>query len=303
MAWQRGNNDLTAPIAALTVIGGLALIYIPGFSQAASIIGWISLTVVGLAVVGLAILGIFRLATPERNMRGMTRNMLTPPLRDPDPKPDEDELDPDPALTSEPIITTTELLQQIRSVDWFQFEKLIGLVYRKLGYDVTRRGGANPDGGIDLIIQKDGQSAAVRCKQWKASRVGVKPVREFLGALTDADIRHGKFITLSGYTNQAMQFAKRHDIEILTEVDLTQMLESTDVPFDPEALNLLHDTRKFCPKCEREMVIRIAEHGSNPGSKFWGCSGYPRCHFTMPMAEASPTPVEAAPRAEVHSFA
>ncbi len=303
MAWQSGNNDLTAPIAALTVIGGLALIYIPGFSQAASIIGWISLTVVGLAVVGLAILGIFRLATPERNMRGMTRNMLTPPLRDPDQKPDEDELEPEPALTSEPIITTTELLQQIRSVDWFQFEKLIGLVYRKLGYDVTRRGGANPDGGIDLIIQKDGQSAAVQCKQWKASRVGVKPVREFLGALTDADIRHGKFITLRGYTSQAMQFAKKNDIEIVTEAELTQMLESTDARFDPEVLNLLHDPRKFCPKCEREMVIRIAEHGSNPGSKFWGCSGYPRCHFTMPMAEASPTPVEAAPRAEVHSFA
>jgi len=303
MAWQRGNNDLTVPIAALTVIGGLALIYIPGFNQVASLIGWISLAIVGLAVGGLTILGIFRLATPERNMRGVTRNGFAPPLRGPDSKPDKDEPEREPALASEPIITTTELLQQIRSVDWFQFEKLIGLVYRKLGYEVTRRGGANPDGGIDLIIGKDGQSAAVQCKQWKAARVGVKPVREFLGALTDADIRHGKFITLSGYTNQAMQFAKRHDIEILTEAELTQMLESADVRFDPEVLDLLHDTRKYCPKCEREMVIRVAEHGPNPGSKFWGCSGYPRCHFTVPIAETRPTPVEAAPSAEVHSFA
>ena len=301
MAQGKRNNDLTAPTAALTGIGGLAFVLVPSIQQAAFVIGWVSLAIVGLAVVGLALLGIFRLATPERNMRGMTRNVITPPLRAPEQKPDEDELEP--ALTFKPIITTTELLQQTRSIDWFQFEKLIELVYRKLGYDVTRRGGANPDGGIDLIIQKDGQCAAVQCKQWKAWRVGVKPVREFLGALTDADLQQGKFITLCGYTNPAMQFAKRHDIEIVTEAELTEMLESTDARFDPEVLGLLHDTRKFCPKCEREMVIRIAENGPDPGAKFWGCSGYPRCHFTMPIAETNPIPVEAAPGAELHSFA
>jgi len=64
---------------------------------------------------------------------------------------------------------------------------------------------------------------------------------------------------------------------------MAQMLESTDARFDPDVLELLHDTRKFCPKCERELVIRVAERGPNPGSKFWGCSGYPRCHFTMPI--------------------
>ena len=303
MAWQSGDNNLTAPVAALTGIGGLAFTAVPGFFQVALVIGWVCLIVVGLAVAGLALLGIFRLATPERNMRGMTRNVMALPLRALDQKSHGNEPEPEPALTSKPLVTTTELLEQIRSVDRFQFEKLIGLIYRKLGYDVTRRGGANPDGGIDLIIRKDGQSVAVQCKQWKASRVGVKPVREFLGALTDADIPQGRFITLNGYTNQAMQFAKRHDIEILTEAELTQMLESTDVRFDPEVLDLLCDTRKFCPKCEREMVIRVAEQGPNPGSKFWGCSGYPRCHFTMPIAEIAPTPVEAAPRAGLHSFA
>jgi len=287
----------------MTGIGGLAIILVPGFRQVAFIIGWISLTVMGLAIVGLAILGIFRLATPERNMRGMTRNGFTPPLRVPDQKSDEAEPQPAPVPTSGPVITTTGLLQQIRSIDRFQFEKLIELVYRKLGYDVTRRGGANPDGGIDLIIQKDGQYAAVQCKQWKARRVGVQQVREFLGALTDADLQQGKFITLCGYTNPAMQFAKRHDIEIVTEAELTQMLETTDVRFDPEVFDLLHETRKFCPKCEREMVIRIAEKGPHPGGKFWGCSGYPRCHFTMPIDETGPMPVEPASKAELPTFA
>lgn len=297
MAQGHQNHDLTAPIAAITGIGFLAIVLIPGFSQVAFVIGWVCLIIVGLAIIGLTLLGIFRLATPERNMRGMTRNTFAPPLRTPEHKSDEAEPgpQPEPALSSEPIVTTTGLLREIHSVDWFQFEKLIGLVYRKLGYDVTRRGGANPDGGIDLIIEKDGQRTAVQCKQWKAWRIGVKQVREFLGALTDADIPQGKLITLCGCTHPAMQLAKKHDIEILTEAELARMLEATGAAFDPEVLDLLRETRKFCPKCEREMVIRVAEKGPNPGGKFWGCSGYPHCHFTMPIADNHPMPVESAP--------
>src|SRR5206468_4017056 len=110
--------------------------------------------------------------------------------------------------------TTAELLEQLRSIDWFQFEKLIALVYQKLGYAVTRRGGANPDGGIDLIIEKDGQRVAVQCKQWKTWTVGVRNVREFLGALTHAKVQRGIFITPKGYTGDAKKLADEHGIEI-----------------------------------------------------------------------------------------
>ena len=96
-----------------------------------------------------------------------------------------------------------------------------------------------------MIIQKDGQCAAVQCKRWKALRVGVKQVREFLGALTEAGIQQGRFITLCGHTNPAMQFAKKNGIEIVNEADLAQMLESTDARLDPEVLDLLRDTRSL----------------------------------------------------------
>jgi restriction endonuclease Mrr len=85
----------------------------------------------------------------------------------------------------------TDLIEQLRSIDWFQFELFVALVYRKLGYSVIRRGGANPDGGIDLIIEKNGQRAAVQRKQWKTWNAGVKAVREFLGALTHAKVQKG----------------------------------------------------------------------------------------------------------------
>jgi hypothetical protein len=176
-----------------------------------------------------------------------------------------------------PLATTDDLFQQLRVIDWFQFEKVVELTYRKQGYKVTRRGGANPDGGIDLVIEKDGQRQAVQCKHWKTWTVGVKPVREFLGALTDAGIERGIFITLGGYTGDARNLAEKHGIEMLNETGLAQMLESVNAKYDPEVLSLLKDTRKFCPRCERLMVQRK----SRTGGGFWGCSGYPRCRFTM----------------------
>jgi len=73
---------------------------------------------------------------------------------------------------------------------------------------LTRRGGANPDGGIDLVIERAGETVAVQCKQWKTWNVGVKAVREFFGALTDAGIQKGIFITLRRYTGDANNWRK-----------------------------------------------------------------------------------------------
>ncbi len=39
------------------------------------------------------------------------------------------------------------------------------------------------DGGIDLVLRKEGQLTIVQCKLWKTQRVDVKVVREMFGLL------------------------------------------------------------------------------------------------------------------------
>ena len=165
---------------------------------------------------------------------------------------------------------TRQFVQNIRDLDWFQFEKIVGILFQKLGYIVIPSGGANPDGGIDLTVEKDGQRQAVQCKQWKTRDVGVKTVREFLGALTDSGIPSGIFVTLNGCTPDAKALADKHGIQILNESHLSQMLKSVDAQNDPEILALLQDTRKFCPKCGSEMVLRTAEKGRSPRQPILG---------------------------------
>jgi hypothetical protein len=174
-----------------------------------------------------------------------------------------------------PELTITE---KLRKLDWFQFEKLTELIYRHRGYSVKRLGGANPDGGVDLIIESPAEKVVVQCKHWRKWTVGVRHIREFIGTLTDSGISKGIFITLVGYSGEARQLAEKHGIQILNESDVTKMLEVSGLMYSQEVSGLFSDDRKFCPKCESEMVLRTSRL---KGNQFWGCSNYPRCRFIL----------------------
>src|ERR1035441_5952312 len=100
------------------------------------------------------------------------------------------------------------LQARLRAIDWFQFEKVVSAIYEVRGCKVKRLGGAKPDGGIDLIVEKDDERLVVQCKHWRKWVVGVRNVRELLGTLTDAKIKQGVLVTLCGCSQEARDFAK-----------------------------------------------------------------------------------------------
>jgi len=255
---RRNRNPDIFDLVPLIALLSLGVMFIPAVRQMLLGLGFIVLVCLLIVIIVFFVIRIFK----DNSQTSQTTPFTNYYSSSPSPQP-------------------INLIENLRTIDWFQFEKVVELTYEKLGYSVTRRGGANPDGGIDLIIEKDGQQKAVQCKQWKTWNVGVKAVREFLGALTDAGIDRGVFVTLGGYSGDAKLLAEKHGIEMLNETELARMLESVDAENDSEVLSLLEDTTKYCPKCEREMVLRTASKGLNAGNQFWGCSGYPRCRFTM----------------------
>ena len=67
-------------------------------------------------------------------------------------------------------------LDSLAAIDWRDFEHLVGEAFRRQGYGVAETGLGGPDGGVDLILRKDGRRTLVQCKQWRRRQVPVNVV-------------------------------------------------------------------------------------------------------------------------------
>ena len=52
-------------------------------------------------------------------------------------------------------------IETLRTISWREFEELVGEAYRRQGYTVTETGGGGADGGVDLILKKNGENLLV----------------------------------------------------------------------------------------------------------------------------------------------
>lgn len=174
------------------------------------------------------------------------------------------------------------VIQHLRAMDWFQFESAMGVLYGHIGYKVRRKGGANPDGGIDLELTRGTERSAVQCKHWTRGEVGVETIRGFLGAMVDAGIARGILIGSAGFTGPARELAARHGVELLDEDQVARRVLAAGGWRDPLFRSAFVAPPKLCPKCGSPLVERVARKGRGIGRALYGCARYPRCTQTMP---------------------
>lgn len=182
---------------------------------------------------------------------------------------------------SRKVLEATSSLQAVRDLSWQDFERLIAEAFRQQGYAVTESGGGGPDGGVDLVLRKDGERYLVQCKHWRALKVGVPVVRELFGAMA-AQGAVGAFLATSGkVTAEGKAFAQGRNVTVIEGDDLARLLSTASRATPPP---LPHadpaDPAVACPKCGSEMVLRTAKKGANAGSTFWGCTRFPKCRGT-----------------------
>jgi restriction system protein len=116
-----------------------------------------------------------------------------------------------------------ELLELLGRSSPTYFEAIVLDLLHKMGYganrsDLQRVGGAG-DGGIDGVISLDKlglEKVYVQAKRWQ-NTVGRPEIQGFYGALAGQRANKGVFITTSGYTAQAVEFAR--SIERIVLVD------------------------------------------------------------------------------------
>ncbi len=115
-----------------------------------------------------------------------------------------------------------EILSSVRDSSPSFFERLVVDLLVKMGYggnrqDAGRALGKSGDGGIDGIINEDQLGLDViyiQAKRWEGV-VGRPEIQKFAGALQGQRARKGVFITTSGFTKEALEYASLIESKII----------------------------------------------------------------------------------------
>lgn len=141
-----------------------------------------------------------------------------------------------------------ELLQLIGDAPPEFFEGLVLDLLHALGYGTSRgdlqRVGKSGDGGIDGIISLDRlglEKVYVQAKRWQ-NNVGRPDVQGFFGALAGRRAKKGVFITTSGYTRDARDFAESvsDSIVLVDGAKLTALMIEHGVGVTHKAVRVPH---------------------------------------------------------------
>ncbi|MGC4074944.1 MAG: restriction endonuclease [Nibricoccus sp.] len=245
----------------------LAALGIGGIQNFVPALIWIFILIVGIAAaVFTAWIGFKIYRTHSENTRVLTAIPRTnpPPIQ----TAAAEYRAPEPEIAE--AWTTRRIEESLCEIDWYQFEKFCAAMLRSEGYRVERKGGAQPDGGVDLICEKDGIAMLIQCKHWRTWTVQEKTIRELLGSMTHFQVKRGALYTIKGWTKPAAEFAAQHGILLVDATELAKRAQSS--LSDQDLLTLLNSREHHCPRCESRMIWRTGDF-----SPFWGCSTFPRC--------------------------
>ncbi len=177
-------------------------------------------------------------------------------------------------------------IESIHDLTWQAFEQLLAEAYRRQGYRV-RDTGPGADGGVDLILEREGRRTLVQAKQWKTWKVGVQTVRELFGIQTAQRADEAMLVTSGQFTYEARRFADENGVTLIDGDMLVRMISEVQRsrPADTQPAEatmvgqpaVAPNKPLACPTCGQAMVRRVARRGANVGQAFWGCARFPAC--------------------------
>ncbi len=120
--------------------------------------------------------------------------------------------------------TNNELVYWLRGLKPDEFEDYIAELFKKFGYQ-TKKVGQTNDHGIDIILEKDGQTSYIQCKKFITTIVSSSAMRDFYGAIINLRAT-GKsyFVTTNAFTLEAEKFAEGKPIELVDRFKLVKYI-------------------------------------------------------------------------------
>lgn len=121
-------------------------------------------------------------------------------------------------------------LESLKNMPWEEFEDLVGEVFKNRGFEVDSKGGAQADGGIDLVVKKKNKKYLVQCKRYKGN-VGVQVVREIFGVMVSEKFDGAYIMTSGTFTKEGLSFANGKSMRLIHGEELVKMLKSISAKY------------------------------------------------------------------------
>ena len=127
----------------------------------------------------------------------------------------------------------SELLEKLKNIDPYYFEKVILILLKKMGYGDFIETSKSGDGGIDGIINEDKlglEKIYIQAKRYGESKVREKDIRNFIGAMS-GDTSKGIFVTTSTFHEGAIRKAydAHHTIILINGNKLVDLLHEFNI--------------------------------------------------------------------------
>jgi restriction system protein len=111
----------------------------------------------------------------------------------------------------------SELLNKLKDLDPYYFEKVIMILLHKMGYGKFEETKKSNDGGIDGVISQDQlglEKIYIQAKRYTENKVRELDIRNFIGAMS-GDTKKGVFVTTSCFDESAIRKAKEAHHKII----------------------------------------------------------------------------------------
>ncbi len=127
----------------------------------------------------------------------------------------------------------SELLERLKTIDPYYFEKVVLILLKKMGYGDFTETAKSGDGGIDGIINEDKlglDKIYIQAKRFTENKVREKDIRNFIGAMS-GDTNKGVFVTTSLFDKSAEEKAKNahHKIILIDGNKLVDLMHEFNV--------------------------------------------------------------------------
>jgi restriction system protein len=127
----------------------------------------------------------------------------------------------------------SKLLEKLKTIDPYYFEKVILILLQRMGYGNYQETSKSNDGGVDGVINEDKlglEKIYIQAKRYSENKVREKDIRNFIGAMS-GDTTKGIFVTTSTFEELAIKKAKEahHKIILIDGIRLVDLMYQYNV--------------------------------------------------------------------------